>query len=95
MEYNKKYRKKSKYAPNGIDFDNADDDTQKKCKDIWYKERVFNLLREHDGFICNDRFNDGVDNYNIEEYDNNIKSKQIIDIILDYIQKENYNKSAQ
>lgn len=54
---------------NGIDFDNADDDTQKKCKDIWYKERVFNLLREHDGFICNDRFNDGVDKYNIEVAD--------------------------
>ncbi len=60
---------RGKAQEEGLDFDNMDDNTKKRYKQKWYKERVFNLLREEDGFICNDRFKDYVDSYDIEVAD--------------------------
>lgn len=56
---------RQKAVEEGINFD----ENPKKCKRKWYKERVFNLLREDDGFICNDRNKDYIENSEIEVAD--------------------------
>lgn len=52
-----------------INFDEATEEIQKEYKKKWYKERVFNLLRENEGYICNDRYIENVDNSKIEVAD--------------------------
>lgn len=47
-------------------YDSKTNNEKKSFKRKWYKEKVFNILRERDGFICNDREIDQVDRQKLE-----------------------------
>lgn len=75
IEYEDKYDfKESDYLDflrekaheNNEDFDAMNEKQKTAFKRIWYKERVFNLLRVEDGFVCNDRHDDSIRGHKME-----------------------------